>query len=368
MEIKTLEEPVQSWNALTWEQLIDVVQIWHGVEPELMRRLKVLLLLKGWEIVDSEIDMPWVSRADGEWLEKIQMDGNVKKVMRMYDKVLLEMQDVLDGKGNVFVVVRDRDGGMMRISCDNLLGAAVEMTEWLDKPEELLRIPVGEMRIGKHVYVMPGVAMSDVEFGQFERAQKCSEREWDIASDITDVDTSGTVAEGETVGATVTVEEMREKLAMIEDVRREFLACMLRRKRWKGVKMEVVWWRWLPVPTLRNVWEWEYDDDEVERNIEDMKMAPEWLYPLVAQMVQGSQAFYHGQYPNMFKKAGGKDDDDKAPLIARTDTEMAVMKYQRFRSPEEVRRCKIPEAFSVMNSIAMEAEEREKMEREMKKR
>ena len=359
--METIGAPKQNWNLLTWEQMKEVSQIMAGIGEDLDKRVRVLLVLMGWEVERSEVSMPLVDKvgtmSDAELDELIGGDG-AWAVMR-------EMQDVLCGKGDVSVVVKDGKGELMRISADNLVGAALEYTKFLDKAADLRTLPIREIEIGKNTYVLPGTAMSDMTFMQFQNVQKFEERVWMLMESVRGVvfrrqtESDGTVVDGSAEGLVMRDDlsddeqrKVQEWMKQIREMKKWFLAHVVRLKR--PVKRVLGVRNRFPWMEVRVECDVRYEEAIGDEVLADMDAAPEWLYSVVEMFVQGSIAFYSGQYLQLFKKAGG-GKDHKAPLIARTDTVMSLMKYQGFVRPDDVRNISVPEAFSIMNAIEEEA-------------
>lgn len=389
MEKETeIVEAIQNWNHLSWEQLKEVSSVWTSDDEEIAKRLRVLLIVMGWKIEGVEWQLPWLDRianlSDEELAEALE-EGSAWGVLD-------EVQEFLDGDGKARIQLVGADGERLAIDRDNLMGAALELTKWLDEPQQLMSLPVEYVRVGKHEYKMPGTALVDVAFEQFQEAQKFEERVWMFLKRVREIvepsaegepsgETEGTEeeepsgnAEGTVATVELTEEDKREIVEIVGEIKKakaEFLGQMLVRKMWKGwrvVRDEVrVLGMRLPVWKVKSVYDCKYGEVDSADVLADMMEAPEWLFAVVEQYVQGCVTFYAGQYKSMFSKSGG-GGDAKAPFVARVDMVNTLMKYQGFSCQDVVRKMSVPDAFSIMNAMSREAEEVEKMKRESERK
>ena len=359
--METLKDPVQNWNLMTWEQMRDVAQVWYGADDEATKRLKVLCILVGCELVGKEYATPIVDKLlvmkDKEVEQWLRENVFAEKGNKEWDEVMKECQGVMDENGKRNVLLRDKSTGeTLAVDSDNIGSAAYKFTEFLDKPNDLRHIPLSDIKIGRHTYVFPEVALTDVRFDQFQDIQKYEEHVWEglerVNSIVEDMEALDHDPSPEYIANKTS--EINDTLAEVKEMKSQMLAAMLKRKVWKGFKAEFC--NSLPFISIRSRYETVYAEDAVK----DMTTAPEWLFSICEMFLQGSIGFYAGQYPKVFKKAGG-GKDAKAPLIARTDTIRALMKYQGFGRLEDVKNMLLPEAFSVMNAMSEESEEVEKM-------
>lgn len=359
-----LKEPLQNWNLLSWQQLIDVSQIWVSNIDESEKRLKILCVLMGWELQGKEYATPMCDRILSmskeeldAWMRKNLMMAeedtppeDINKAQSEWNTMLKEYNGVLYSNGDTKLIVKDKaTGELLSIDSDNIGAAAYEYTKFLDNPSDLRHFPISEMKIGKHIYAFPDMALATMPYYQFEDVQKYEERVWNTVGQL-----GVLIEEVEKMKDEATIrtknEEIRTLLDDAKEERRNMLANMLRRKKWRGIDYDIT--TTFPYLHLRHRWEYVLDPDLA---VTDMEQAPDWLFSICDMFLQGCVSFYAGQYPKVFKKAGG-GKDTKAPLIARTDTIRALMKYQGFGRLDDVKNMLVPEAFSVMNAMSEEAE------------
>lgn len=335
-DVRTLPSPPESWTDLDWEDLQYIFSAETSGLGSFEFKRRVLFHIMGWELVGkSYIDMPYNSQ---------EVTGSEVERMELLCKQVEEMQAVLDGEGDTIVVVRDKaTGELFEFSAELLFGWLHHYMKFLDSPDGFTALPEDKVRIGKHTFQLPQPMLANLTYQQYLGAQ----------SAISDMEYYRTILDETAKGKREMPEH--EVLKFAEGYKRcrcEFLANMLTPRRFiffdnKGGRFSV---------QMR--YSFVYDADRVQDNVAVMALAPDWLFSLCYMFYCGCAEEFSKKFRFLFSSSGGGTSD---PLMAELDCINNVMKYQGYSEQQEVYDSNAVFVLSVLNRMAEEAKEIEKM-------
>lgn len=332
-----LENPTYNWLSLSWEQLLEVHQMMRKGDTSLSvddldlsegmtldRRLEIFLYLQGWALKGQSYQMPQIER-----IEKMTDEQIIAKLRKGWDitPVITEMQNIIDGTQEKDITLIDKEGSLLSISRDNLLGAAYAFTQWLEDTTTLVALPIRTLVLnGTDTYTLPSALFQDLDYHRYSLAEmslSTISRTTTWAREAIRRVTAGEMSEQEGT------ELLKEYDRSIRDAQNRFTGIMIK--------------------------------------AEDGTIIPEHiattLYTILLQYFQSCLHHWAGQYPRLFKSGDGDTDESKkTPLTQLMQTVTSLIKYTgTYPNTESLLQETMPAVFAWLDMQNREAEENKRI-------
>lgn len=120
---------------------------------------------------------------------------------------------------------------------------------------------------------------------------------------------------------------------------------------------------------IRPHWEYRYNADQAESMVKFWKRQKAGsLFHIVFQTYQTALTYYSTAYPLLFGGDSGKSDQMRDALQGEVGTINTIMKYAGYAEQQQVYDSNLPFVLDILNTMAKEAKEIEKMNSKIKKR
>ena len=215
---------------------------------------------------------------------------------------------------------------------------------FLDEPVHVTTLPFEWTWVCGRRYKAPEFRMSSVTYEQYGNAQRYLSAYWDCQNLCETLLKNG-----------ATRKAVRHARSQALDARAGFLAHLyiapsfqLTDSRHEGTRL-----------SLQRVY--HYDSERAERNKRRMRMASSYLFDLTVWYFQSCLKEYSEELPLLFKEHKGPDG--KSAMFMEIGTINAVLKYAGYTSQQDVYDTNAIFVFDILNSMAQEAEEIERINR-----
>lgn len=323
-------------------------------------KIRLLLILLECDIVSFEYEGMPEYRKDAD--EK-DVDDAIRYMWECVENkhrvVVLRKWGEVEGKGkggaySCDIIATNGTGQMMKCGWDDMMGAALELTKWMENTEGLLRLPERFISIGGEVYGLPDALLQDVSYEQYGVAQGFMTAYWGMADKVLAVATkNGEEPDGKTsntgegkvaISSQQTGRNLAEMAEKLEYYQRNFVAALLMK-----CKMEEGRWIKQPYSGL----EQEKIRDRIAGEV------PSALFSLMLQYVQSVLVYYKKAYPHLFK-SGGSGKKQRNTLVAEQGVIIGLMQEGGFNSIEAVRQAEVGLVFKALDMMQEKAEETKK--------
>ena len=354
------------WIDLSWRQLIEyhsMRDVWlqnGGKTSDIVFKIKALLILIECDIAEVQYDeLPKLSK--NSTMEDVDsalqfmwecVAGKHRMVtLRKWDA---EAEPLLADRKNFTVVQqrtrrdgkRDKTGEFWQCEWDELVGAATELTKWLENTGGLIKLPEKFVKINGEWYGLPDALMVDVSYEQYSDVQSFMAQYWNV------VDNLSSSLESAEAKPQLTEKELRVIAENLAKWQRNFIAAILRRtERYTG--------KGARDNDEKDLVKLPYSSMEQERIRDGMGDVPRVLFSVLLQYVQSVLEVYKKSYPHLFK---GNSDGKKARnmLVAEQGMIIGLMQEGGFSSIEAVRMAEVGMVFKALDMLNEKAEEMKK--------
>lgn len=215
---------------------------------------------------------------------------------------------------------------------------------FLDEPIHITTLPFEKKWVAGRRYKAPEFRMTDVTYEQYGNAQRYLAAYWDIQTLCESLLKNG-----------ASRKSVRNARRNALDARAGFLAHLyiapsiqLTDSRHNGTRL-----------SMHRVY--HYDSERAERNKHRFHFASKYLFDLTVWYFQSCLKEYSEDFPLLFKEH--KSPDGKSAMVMEVGTVNAVQKYAGYTSQQDVYDTNAIFVFDILNSMAHEAEEIEKLNR-----
>lgn len=233
-----------------------------------------------------------------------------------------------------------------------------QVDQWIDQKLGFLDNPFGRtvtpygiirLRFGTLRLKAPKDAMSDVSFGQYQSAQNLLIMFWDSQKLLQELLSRGSSRKA-----------IRAQLRRIKQIRCQFMATLFN----ESVKEtgEIREGRYMRKYKRRV---WSFYSGQIRKNARWFRPVESRMFPVMVQYFQSVQEFYARMYPELFTPSGKKNASHN-PVKIEVEMVNNIMKYQGFDDYDAVYDSEAVRILGIMNSMAKEAKEIEKMNQKYK--
>jgi hypothetical protein len=223
---------------------------------------------------------------------------------------------------------------------------------FLDNPFARTVTPYGiiRLRMGTLRLKAPKDVMSDVSFAQYQSAQNLLIMYWDAQKVLQ------TLVRRKSTHAAI-----RMQLRRMKQARCRFLATLFNESvRETGEIREGRYLR----KCKRRVW--SFNSGQIQKNARWFSMVEARMFPVMVQYFQSVQEAYARMYPELFTP-NGKKNGRQNPIKIEVEMINNIMKYQGFSDYDAVYDSEAVRILGIMNAMAKEAKEIEKMNQKYRK-
>lgn len=313
----------QSWSELSWQQLCDVwnVKMRYGGNSGVAGAAALLTLTLGgrYSVLDS--------KPDGETGESVYtLQGEDGQLWSITPRELAHMAKAMKWLDYPYgdpgeKEERDDSGKVIKEKREGHQGYVNPVGEWRDA----LALPVTTAEVGGIIFSLPQVALVNLTWQQYRSLQGLSPQLF-----------SEGLAESEAA-----------------DLQAQFLAHAMVPARQVAPTAD----RFEPK------YDFTYNADRAEQTVgfwREQVTGGSPLFHICFQVYQTAMGYYSVIYYDLFG-GSGKQDPLHTALSGEVGTLNAVMKYAGYGSPQEVYDANLPIIFDILNTMAKEAKEVEKM-------
>lgn len=223
---------------------------------------------------------------------------------------------------------------------------------FLDQPFNRTVTPYGiiRLRMGTLRLKAPKDVMSDVSFGQYQSAQNLLIMYWDAQKVLQ------TLLRRKSSRAAI-----RMQLRRMKQARCQFLATLFN----ESVKEtgEIREGRYI---RKYNRKVWAFYSGQIRKNARWFRPVETRMFPVMVQYFQSVQESYARMYPELFTPSGKKNGSHN-PIKIEVEMVNNIMKYQGFDDYDAVYDSEAVRILGIMNAMAKEAKEIEKMNQKYRK-
>lgn len=235
---------------------------------------------------------------------------------------------------------------------------AWQVNQWIDQKLGFLDKPFGRtitpykivrLRMGTLCLKAPKDVMSDVTFAQYQSAQNLLIMYWETQKVIQ------TLFRNKSSRTAI-----RMQMRRMEQVRCRFLATLFNESvRETGEIREGRYMR----KYKRRVW--SFYSGQIQKNARWFRPVEGRMFPVMVQYFQSVQEAYARMYPELFT-SNGKKNGIYSPIKIEVEMINNIMKYQGFDDYDAVYDSEAVRILGIMNAMAKEAKEIEKMNQKYK--
>lgn len=236
---------------------------------------------------------------------------------------------------------------------------AWQVDQWIDQKLGFLENPFARtvtpygiirLRMGTLRLKAPKDVMSDVSFAQYQSAQNLLIMYWDAQKVLQ------TLVRRKSTHAAI-----RMQLRRMKQERCRFLATLFNESvRETGEIREGRYLR----KCKRRVW--SFNSGQIQKNARWFSMVEARMFPVMVQYFQSVQEAYARMYPELFTP-NGKKNGRQNPIKIEVEMINNIMKYQGFSDYDAVYDSEAVRILGIMNAMAKEAKEIEKMNQKYRK-
>lgn len=318
----------ENWNRLSSAELEEVNRLYlqrvqtSGPDSEItagrLYKLKCFMLFLGLKIIRRT-----VKDENGETVFLFRRKG----IRYLFERIPLRSWQI------------DQWIGQKLGFLDNLFGRTVT-------PYGIIRLRMGTLHLKA-----PQDAMTDVTFAQYLSAQNLLIVYWDTEKVLQ------TLIRRKSSRAAIRFQKKRMK-----QVRCKFLACLFNRSELEtGEIREGRYMR----KYRRRVW--SFRRSQITENARWFGRVEKRMFPVMVQYFQSVQEYYGRMYPDLFY-SGGKKEGKQNPVKIEVEMLNNIMKYQGFSDYDSVYDSEAVRILGIMNAMAKEAKEIEKMNQRYSKK
>ena len=357
MRTINLPQPPSSWMALSKEQLIHIQSIPSDM-PEIQYKMIVFLYLAGMELCKKSY-FPEPNSSDCVDAPLPDKDAPLKEREERLDAMIARldwMEDIMNGTADMTIVLRNlkavgTEDEYLQIDSLRFFDVVRHCTKFLDEPFGLLDNKLGIVTVGEHKYKCPDPLIMNLTYEQYQNASFAISAYLEAAKQLKDCKLNSPKAKA-------IVEQYK-------DAQARFLSQVLTLMKPQSFEDEVV----SPVlhsskKVKRTYLAPSYVAAEAAQFVDEMRKAPEWLFPILFQQFQSSLMEYKKKFPKVFtdKKNGTASD----PLLATAGTLNTLMKEQGYYDQQAVLNANAIFNLKILDDLTRRAEEIEKMNKELK--
>lgn len=308
-----MREPVSAWSELSWQQLFGIWKLYlrYATSDGAQLRLDVFCMLAG---IEPTGELRWNEEEGIRELAVVpreERDGLQRLWCRIKD------------------FVRRKKAKTDWISSPYFTEAVLRYTKFLESPygsddrpsDGLLSLPAQFVRLGGRSYHLPSALLTSVTYEQFTSMQACMDDPVAFLSHAL----------------------VPMRWAWTERVGENYRIRLHRSYEYNAGVAET-----LQGTITNGMKRGKIQEDEVAV-----------LHAILMQYLQSCICYYKTQFPDLFHDGGKKDDRD--PMIATASAMNAVMKYAGYTRQNEVYESVVIFVLEIMNSMAKEAHEIEKL-------
>lgn len=316
------------WNRLSSDELEAVsrlyrernaMAVWAGEErADRLYKLKCFMLFLGMKVVRRTL-----TDESGETVFLFRRKG----FRRLFERIPMRAWQV------------DQWIGQKLGFLDNPFGRTVT-------PYRFIRLRMRTLRLKA-----PNDVMSNVTFAQYQSAQNLLIMYWDTEKVLQ------TLVRRKASRAAIRVQKRRMK-----QIRCQFLAALFNESvRETGEIREGRYMR----KYSRRVW--AFYSEQIRKNARWFRRVEQRMFPVMVQYFQSVQEAYARMYPELFTPSGKKAGTHN-PIKIEVEMVNNVMKYQGFDDYDAVYDSEAVRILGIMNAMAKEAKEIEKMNQQYRKK
>lgn len=404
-------EPPSSWQELSAEQIIFIQSLNRNEMEDIIYRMQIFLHLAELELCgesyiadsptsnldDKDVDVAHLEQ-ELKWMEEVMNGEHRMIVLRTvqhsfpvptYIHLFPDASDLSDSPNTP--TNPDTSDQRFQLPLEQFFEAVRQYTEFLDDPYHLEYIPIDTIDIGEHTYQMPRPFITSLTYQQYQNAQQALGSFWNRAQGIEQAMQEIAALPKDRQEDEVFMEGYMKNIAQWnKDMKRwqeEFLSHVLtlghtiveerevlttdalkkiEEARKRGEEYELSKKDYIKKKFSKT--EYHYNVDEVEQLAlaQEMKKAPQWLFPVLHQNFQSSMIAHKKNFPYLFSGGGGGGTSD--PLVSMLNTVNAVMKWQTYQSQQAVYDDNAVSVFAVLNNMTKEAKEMEEANKKMKRK
>lgn len=312
-----MPSPHKDWPELTKKELFEIHRLLNSGLSAPEFKLKVFLMLMGLKII-KRAD----KKDDGSFIYKFRRKGIRSWLKR--EELSMEAWEV-DYWINKFL-------------------------SFLDEPFTLPSLPFEYIHIRGHKFMTPQILMANTTYEQYNNMQKYLMEYWELSKISESMLKNGS-----------TRHAVKQIQKQILNARAGFLSHAYIGRTFRLLDQSHEMTR------LRPEWVYTYSYELAEKNKKIFTPAPDYLFDITYQHFQSCQSFYKREYKFLFKEY--KDESDKSAFIMEAETINAIMKYAGgYNKQQEVYDSNTVFIFGFLNSMAHEADEIDKMNKQIKKK